>query len=258
MPSQFVANHLFCTIQKKTLLHDITLQFEPGYLYGILGPNGSGKSTLLKILAGIWKPGSGEILWQSAPLFDQDRQTISRTVSLVAHHMQTDFDFLVQDIVAMGRYPHNTRYWHKKESHFVEQAMKEMDVWSLKERSIRHLSQGEQQRVFIARALATGSPILLLDEPTANLDPKHQLQIWHLLGNLVKEGKIVVVTTHDLNAADQFCPLVTVLHQGRSLGQGSFTSQLTKGVLQDVFGVVETPDCLAKSYSLTSATLKNI
>src|SRR5271165_5474819 len=93
-------------INSRSSLKDITLEFKSGSLYGILGPNGSGKSTLLKTLSGIWTPSSGQVLWQGKDLLENDRRTISQTISLVPQNPQSHFEFTVWDFVCMGRYPH--------------------------------------------------------------------------------------------------------------------------------------------------------
>lgn len=237
-------------IDGKPLLTDLSLEFIGGQLHGILGPNGSGKSTLLRLLSGIWKPSGGEILWNGAPLLVKDRQSISRTVSLVPQQPHTAFDFLVEDIVAMGRYAYDRCYWHAAEEPVVYEALRMVDAWHLRRRPVNQLSYGERQRVYIARALVTESPIMLLDEPTASLDIQHQLEIWQLLQHLVERGKIVIITTHDLAIAERYCHQVAVLNHGRCVANGPFSALMTPGLLQEVFGVTELPCPLSKQYAL--------
>ena len=240
MHQKLIAKNLTYTIGDKVLLDNVSLEFESGSLYGILGPNGSGKSTLLKNLTGIWKPTSGEVLWDGEPLFNKPRQQISRILSLVPQNPMPQFDFLVEDIVAMGRYAYDKRYWTAAEEKLVEQSLNAVDAWHLRKRRVNHISCGERQRVYIARALVTESPILLLDEPTASLDIRHQLEIWQMLQDFVKCGKIVIVTTHDLSIAERYCRHIAILNQGRCIGKGLFSSLMTPEQLQEVFGVRET------------------
>lgn len=249
---KLIATVLKFAIDGKTLLEEISLEFGGGYLHGILGPNGSGKSTLLKILSGIWMPASGTIFWNGEPLLAKSRQEISRLISLVPQNPQPTFDFLVEDIVAMGRYPHNRHYWTATEDQLVYQALTMVDAWHLRRRQVNQLSHGERQRVYIARALVTESPILLLDEPTASLDIQHQIEIWELLKQLVKKGKMIIATTHDLTIAERYCDRVAVLKQGRCIGNGTFDSMMTPRLLLDVFGIVEMP--LAKHYAVLEET----
>jgi iron complex transport system ATP-binding protein len=237
MPQTLTARHLCYATDGKKLLNDISLEFTDGCLHAILGPNGSGKSTLLKILTGIWERTSGTVWWNGSSLLSLKRQEISRIISLVPQNPQPSFDYLVEDLVAMGRYPFDTHYWNAKDEPLVQQALESVDVWHLKKRRVNQLSFGERQRVYIARALVTESPILLLDEPTASLDIRHQLEIWNLLRSFVAKGKIVAVTTHDLTVAERYCDQVAILNQGSCVAKGEPTSLLTSELLQNVFGI---------------------
>lgn len=239
MHQKLIASNLCYSVENKELLHNISLELSSGYLHAILGPNGSGKSTLLKVLTGIWKLSSGMITWNNLSLLSLKRQEISRIISLVPQNPQPTFDFLVEDVVAMGRYPYNTRYWNAKDEPLVHHALSSVDAWHLRHRRINHLSFGERQRVYIARALVTESPILLLDEPTASLDIRHQLEIWELLQTFVNAGKIVAITTHDLTIAERYCDHVIVLNQGRCVANGTFSSFFMPQLLRDVFDIAE-------------------
>lgn len=250
MQHTLVTTNLRYSLDKKVLLKDINLEFQSGYLHGILGPNGSGKSTLLKTLSGIWKPTSGQVLWNGEDLLCKDRKEISRILSVVPQNPQPNFDFLVEDIVAMGRYPYHSHYWKAVEDQHVYKALTLVDAWHLRRRQVNQLSQGERQRVYIARALVTESPILLLDEPTASLDIQHQIEIWQLLERLVQQDKVIIVTTHDLSIAERYCQKVAVLNRGKCIGNGSFSSFITPTLLQEVFGVIECSSSSFKHYML--------
>lgn len=232
---------------EQPIIQDISLTFSPGILYGILGPNGSGKTTLLKLLTGIWEPTKGHILWQGNNLLQQPRREISRTISLVALNPFIDFDYTVLDIVSMGRYSHNSS---KRDQEVQEWALTVVDAWHLRKRLISQLSHGERQRVYIAQALATESSVLLLDEPTASLDVRHQLEIWQLLQNLLSQGKIVIVTSHDLIATQRFCDQVAVLNHGRCVGIGPAKTIVHSDLLQSVFGVTLDSEIPYSAFSL--------
>lgn len=225
-------------LRGKPLIHDISMQFHPGILYGILGPNGSGKTTLLKAITGIWMPTSGRVLWHGKDLHKNDRRMISKTVSLVPHNTQIAFDFSVTEMVGMGRYPHGSILQKKQFHDVIEKALEIVDISHLRERPVSNLSSGEKQRVYIARALVTESPVLLLDEPTASLDIRHQLEIWKLLKELLRGGKIIIVTGHDLAAMERHADQIAVMNEGRCVAKGNFTEILSQGLLQSVFGVV--------------------
>lgn len=220
-----------------TLLHSISLKFYPGILYGILGPNGSGKSTLFKTLAKIWQPTKGHVQWNGEPLHQRERREISRIVSLVPQDVQIHFDFTVREVVAMGRYAHQSD--PKKEAVLLKQALTTVDALHLIDRRVTQLSMGERQRIYIARALMTESPVLLLDEPASNLDIKHQLEIWQLLQNLKQQNMIVIVATHDIAGVKRFCDQAAIIQQGRCVAHGATGEVMSQALLQEIFGVVE-------------------
>lgn len=223
----------------KSLVENINLTFKPGILYGILGPNGSGKSSLLKTLTGIWSPTSGKVIWKGENLLSQARQQISKTISLVAQQQPMHFDFTVIDLVTMGRYSHGNMP-KKQIADLIAWALNLVDISHLQNRYVSELSQGERQRVYIARALATESPVLALDEPTSSLDIRHQLEIWKLLKQLVSQGKIIIVTNHDLVATGQHCEQVAIMNNGNCIACGEFKKIVTAQLLESVFGVVKT------------------
>jgi iron complex transport system ATP-binding protein len=186
----------------------------------------------------MWHPSSGNVFWKEENLHAKERLEISKIISFVPQNVQTHFDFSVFELVAMGRYPYGQESLEP-----LKEAMYAVDVWHLREQNISTLSAGEKQRVYIARALATAAPVLLLDEPTANLDIRHQLEIWSLLKKLVTEGKIVIVTTHDLAATEEYCDSVVILNEGRYVTKGPYAISVDEQLLRDVFGIkkVNTP-----------------
>lgn len=226
---------------EKNYIEDITLDFYPGILYGILGPNGSGKTTFLKTLSGIWNPTEGHVLWHGENLLNKKRAEISQIISLVPQNPQIYFDFPVIDFVSLGRYPHkkHRRGEEDRQQNIIESTLKNVNGWHLRNRLMTQLSCGERQRAYIARALATESPILLLDEPTASLDIRHQLEIWGLLKKLATQGRILIVTLHDLPATARFCDEIVVIDQGKCLAKGRFAEVMDSQLLRNVFGVVE-------------------
>lgn len=223
------------TLNQRNLIQNINLEFHPGVLYGILGPNGSGKSTLLKNLSGVWTPSSGKVLWQGEDLLKQSRHLISQTITLVAQHTVINFEFTVKEIVAMGRYSHQASQHPSKD--LIDWALERVDALHLKDRPITMLSHGERQRVMIARALVTESPIILLDEPTASLDIRHQIDIWELLQSLAAQGKVIITTSNDLIASKRYCNQIAVLHHGQCVATGNFDDLMHSDLLYSVFGI---------------------
>lgn len=219
----------------KTILKEISLEFKPGILYGILGPNGAGKSTLLKATSRIWTPTTGQVHWNETDLLQISRQILSRIISLVPQNPSLFFDCPVDHMVAMGLYARGLR--GPQADLQIEEALSQVDGLHLRHKMISQLSGGERQRIYIARSLATQSPVLLLDEPTSYLDLRHQLEIWNLLHQLVKNGKLVIVALHDFTSARRFCDELVILHQGKCHAQGPYSQVMTPQLLQEVFGV---------------------
>lgn len=231
-----VTRQLSLRIEKKTVLNTVNLIFKPGNIYGILGPNGSGKTSLLKILAGIWLPTEGDVLWEGEKILQWPRKKLSQLITLVPQNPSVHFDFTAREIIAMGRYSHETfmRLDHRK---IVENVLEQVDATHLADLKISELSGGERQRVYLGRALATEAPILLLDEPTTYLDLRHQWEIWQLLEKLAKEGKTLIVTLHDFGAARRYCHTLILLHQGHCVTAGSYQETMTPEILSSVFGL---------------------
>ncbi len=231
-----IKNLSYC-ISEKYLLKNISCTFEPGKLYGLIGPNGSGKSTLLKCLVGLWNASEGCVVWQGQDMSLLDRQMMSQTVSLVPqNHQELTFDYTVYDLVAMGLYSY-VRLDHREFHRKVERALQIVDAWQFAQAKITELSGGEQQRVWIARALVTQAPILLLDEPISSLDIKHQLDIMQVLRELKTEGKVLVIALHDLNIANKFCDELCVLNKGVLDSFGPCSDVLNSETLQRVFEI---------------------
>lgn len=224
----------------KSLIENISLEFSPGFIYGIVGPNGSGKTTLLKVLTGIWKATSGTVFWKGADLLSLNRETISQTLSLVPQNAQVHFDFTVEQVVEMGTYPRSELRINEKKK-LIQWALELVDAWHLRDQRATNISHGERQRMYIARSLVTQSPVLILDEPTSNLDIRHQLEIWEILRRLTKENKLVIVANHDLQATERYCDHLVVLNHGHSVAIGSFSEVMTPHLISSVFGVEKLP-----------------
>ena len=227
-----LANHLtYClTPNSLPLIDGINLSFSPGKVYGILGPNGAGKSTFLKCLAGIWTPTAGSTCWKGVALNKCPRIEIAKILTLVPQGPQIAFEYTVEEFVAMGCYPHG-----KLEK--IELCMQKVNILHLRNRPIQHISQGERQRTYVARALATEACIMLLDEPAANLDIKHRLEMWELMKTLAEEGKTIIVANHDLVNSERYCEHVAVLNFGKSVCSGPFEETFTPSLRREVFGI---------------------
>jgi iron complex transport system ATP-binding protein len=223
----------------RTIFGPASLAIGSGELTALIGPNGSGKSTLLRILAGIWRPNSGDVRLDGAPLHSLPRKEIARRISFVPQEAQIEFSFTVSEILAMGRYAHRGRLVPQTEMDraAVRSAAADCDITHLIDRPVNTLSGGERQRVLIARSLVVEPEFILLDEPTANLDIQHALDILQLCRALSRKGKTVIVATHDFNLVTRYVTRVVLLQSGNLIAQGARDTVLHPGTIQEVFHV---------------------
>jgi iron complex transport system ATP-binding protein len=220
-------------------LRGVTFAVQPGELVAVLGPNGAGKSTMLRVLSGELTPISGEARLFGEPLAGMDRRDIARRVAVVAQNDEIAFRFPVRDVVAMGRAPHQGGLMRAtaKDRDAVDRALARCDLEKLASRPVDELSGGEKRRVAIARALAQEPRVLLLDEPAAYLDVRHQIDLHELLAEEVEQSKLAcVVSLHDLNVAAQYATRVALLSEGELVGAGSVETMMTYETLKTVFG----------------------
>jgi iron complex transport system ATP-binding protein len=222
------------------ILSNVSISLASGEFLAIIGPNGSGKSSLLRALAGIWPAEAGSVSLDGMPIGDLSRRDLARRVAFVPQDTRVDFAFTVEEIVSMGRHPHRGRFTSERESdrRAINLALERCDVSSLRHRLVNTLSGGERQRVLIARSLAVEPAFLLLDEPTANLDIQHALEILGLCRSLADNGQAIAFASHDINAVSRYASSVALVNGGRIVAAGARHQVLTPQTVQDVFGVV--------------------
>ena len=219
---------------------DVTLA--PGELVFLVGPNGSGKSTLLKLFSGLLAPTRGTVRLEGQALDALTPRVRARRIALVPQALHALPDARVADFVAGGRYAHGPRFGHvlgrarPEDAEAVARALHEADAHELTARALGELSLGQFQRVLVARALAQEAPYLLLDEPTAALDPDHQVRLLLLVERLVAAGRAALVVTHELSLASRFASRALVLAAGRVVASGSAGEVFRREVLGPVFG----------------------
>ncbi|HZD05492.1 MAG TPA: ABC transporter ATP-binding protein [Longimicrobiales bacterium] len=236
-------------------LDGVTMEVPPGTLYAVLGPNGSGKSTLMRGLMGVLRPESGEASLEGRPVAAWDRRELARTVGAVPQSESIAFPLTVREMVGMGRYPHLGALAPERpaDREAVERALARCDVLHLGGRDVTTLSGGELQRVRIARALAQEPRILVLDEPTASLDIRHEMAILGLLRDQVGQGITVLLITHHLDLAGRFADRLLLLAEGRVAAEGPADEVLRADVLGHVYGwpVAVAPDPLTGTPRIT-------
>lgn len=227
------------SIDGKKILDGISARFAPCRIHGIIGPNGSGKSTLLKNICRVWVPQSGSIRIHGRDYTGIPRKELSSLVTLVPQNSSIAFPLSVYDIVAMGRHPHLGRFdgLGHGDRDIIERALRQTNIHALKDRNINELSGGEGQLAIIARAIATEAPLILLDEPTSELDVKHTLEIVDLLYEFREQGKTILVNIHDLNLARKLCDTISILSGGKLYFSGSPEEAFSGDNIRQVFQV---------------------
>ncbi len=221
-------------------LRDVDFEVRSGSLTCIIGPNGAGKTTLLRVMTGFLTPHRGQILLGGLPLSTLSRRECARHIALVPQIEHVVFALRLREFVALGRTPHLSELGRLTDADHarIDLALEEAGVTHLQDRPITELSGGEQHRALIARALAQDTPILLLDEPNAHLDIRHQLELFVLLRRLSREqGRTVVCVTHDLNLAAGFSDETALLTGGRVVAQGPASEVCGEDSLRRHFGV---------------------
>jgi iron complex transport system ATP-binding protein len=220
----------------------VSLKLKPGQVTAIIGPNGAGKSTMLRTLNGGLAPAAGEILLDEQQLNSFSRRGIAKRLAVVAQEAELRFPVTVFEFVLGGRYAWaGTAGWGwetPRDTEVAREVLHETQLEELSTRLMNELSGGERQRAVLARALTTEARILLLDEPTANLDLAHQATILALVRNRCdKRSNAALVVTHDINLAAEFANQVLLMKDGRSVAFGPPDEVLTPDILKEVFAV---------------------
>jgi iron complex transport system ATP-binding protein len=222
------------------VLRDVSLSLREGKIIALLGANGAGKTTLIRALNGTLPTSKGTIALDGRPLAGISRREIARNIAVVAQENETRFPVTVLEFVLSGRFVHGNAFGWESEAdvEFAAKALADCDLGEYKTRLMNHLSGGERQRVVLARALAAGAKILLLDEPTANLDLAHQAMMFRLVRKRCRESNYsAIVITHDLNLASEFADEIIMLRDGKVVAKGAPAEVLTAENVRDVFSV---------------------
>ncbi len=218
-------------------LDAVSCQVSAGELLAIAGPNGSGKSTLLRACLALIPRESGDVMVLNRPLASWSRAELARTIGVVMQGEVPVLPIRAADLVLFGRYARlgPLEPARPEDLAAVERALRRTDAWHLRDRGVDTLSGGEWQRVRLARALAQEPQVLFLDEPTAALDIRHEMELLELLRTLVAEGMACVVVTHQLNLAARYCDRIMLLHEGRVVSEGAPAAVFTRANLTRVF-----------------------
>lgn len=221
------------------VLEDVTVSLTSGALIGIVGPNGAGKSTLARALLGLIPASAGHVTLDGDDIAGMSSATLARRIAYLPQTYAIHWPLSVARLVGLGRLPHLGPFSRieAKDRDAIDAAMRDTGTTHLADRPATELSGGERARIMLARALATGAPALIADEPLTSLDPGHQLEVMALLRAQAQSGALVVVVLHDLGMAARFCDRLLLIDRGRLLGDGRPDAILTDTTLADVYHI---------------------
>jgi iron complex transport system ATP-binding protein len=231
--------HVDAEYGRTQVLSDVSLSVHAGELWAVLGPNGAGKSALAKILVGALKASRGTVQVCGLDASTTAPQVLARDVAWVPQTLSDDSTFTALELVLMGRTPH-AGSWGLVGEHEVMaamQALERLGVGSLAKRPLNHVSGGERRRVFIARALVQAPKLMVLDEPTAFLDVRHQIEALAIVQGAVSSTMAAVAVLHDVNVASRFASHAVLLREGRVVASGPVAQVMTAALLSQVYGV---------------------
>lgn len=220
-------------------LEGVSFAMASGEVLGVIGPNSAGKTTLIRLLTGVLAPAAGEVRVEGVPLARLDRFRLARCVAVVAQDVPAGLPFTVEEVVLLGRYPHGPRRFFDRDDDraAARRAMAQTGVLGLAASPVERLSGGERQRVMLARALAQEPRLLVLDEPTAHLDLRYQVECVRLIRDINRRhGTGVLLVSHDLNLASAVADRLLLLHAGRVARLGPPDAVLDAAVLCEVYG----------------------
>lgn len=221
------------------IVNNISLEIKKGEIFGVIGPNGSGKTTLVRLLSGLLNPNSGQINVDDSSISNLSAKERGKLVAVVSQNPEYSPGFKVWDIVISGRNPHLGMIQREsiRDVMVAKNAMERVDVLHLSDRSIETLSGGERQRVFLARALTQESSVLILDEPTSNLDIGYQISIMEYIKEINQNSGITVfIAIHDLSVAGHYCDRIALINCGEVINIGTPEKVLNEETLSMIYG----------------------
>ena len=239
MSARLVADQVCSGYPGRAVVRNVSFEVQPGELWAILGPNGAGKSTLVKTLLGLLPKSAGRVEVLGRALESWPRRALAQQVAWVPQEARAEVDFPVMDVALMGRAPHQPGMGFASKADVAQAhgVLAELGLSELEHRKLDTLSGGERRLVLLARALMQTPALIFLDEPTAFLDMRHQVEVLTRLRSRVRAGLAVVAVLHDVNLASGFADHVLMLKEGQVLGAGPAEDGLRRETLETLFGL---------------------
>jgi iron complex transport system ATP-binding protein len=225
----------------KRLASDLNLAIEPGKLIGLIGQNGVGKSTLMRTLAGFQKALNGAVHIDEMPISQYKPIDLARKISVVLTEKPSAQNLTVLELISLGRHPYSGWFGQlrKEDVDAMEQAFEQCQIHYLLDKRLHQLSDGQLQKVMIARALAQDTELILLDEPTSHLDLRNKVDVLELLKEISLAGKSILISTHEITLAANVCDLFWGMDFGKPIQVGNPTTQLESGLVAEILHLKE-------------------
>lgn len=225
----------------KRLAEQLNLVIEPGQLIGLIGQNGVGKSTLIRTLSGFQKPLGGQIHFEGKNLSDIKPSALAKKLSVVLTEKPSAQNLTVLELISLGRHPYSGWLGQLNEADIssMELAIEQTQIHYLLEKRLFQLSDGQFQKVLIARALAQDTDLMILDEPTSHLDLRNKVEVLELLKAVSQTGKSILISTHEISLAAKVCDVFWGMDFGRTIQVGNPTTQLESGLIAEILHLKE-------------------
>lgn len=231
-----VVKNVSKTYGSRKVVEDVSVSIPKGKITSFIGPNGAGKSTLLSMMSRLISIDEGEIFIDDEEIRRCKSNELSKKISILKQSNHINLRLTVKELVSFGRFPYSQGRLSKEDWHFIDEAIRYMELEDMKDKYLDQLSGGQRQRAYIAMVIAQDTEYILLDEPLNNLDMKHSVQIMKILRRLVDElGKTIVIVIHDINFASCYSDEIVALKEGRIVSKGKTDDIIRGSVLKDIY-----------------------